>query len=277
MKLLYLHRASSVLLAVIALVYVSGAGGEEALKWVGGLAAMTLALIASVLLWCAAQQFGKQDAARWTWQLLAFGTLAFAVAEGIYFVQENLLQFPEEALFPSIADAFWSVAYLFYLAGVLVMAVAYHRSGLPQPSFVRNSLPCLLLLGGLSAVMYQTVLGDILNDTELDALSRTLYWLYPVMDLLILLPVIWLALITRMLGEGAFSRPWRALVPGFVVMCLADLYYAWLDHQGAYQTGHYVDLLWDASYWLIGLSALYQIRLLQAVQGQASLIKGEQQ
>lgn len=276
MKLLYLHRASSVLLAITALVYVSGAGGEEALKWIGGLAAMTLALIATVLLWCTAQQFGKQDAARWTWQLLAFGTLAFAVAEGIYFVQENVLQFSEEDLFPSIADVFWSVAYLFYLAGVLVMAVAYHRSGLPKPSFIRNSLPCLLLLGGLSVAMYLMVLQDILYEEELDALSRTLYWLYPVMDLLILLPVIWLALITRMLGEGAFSRPWRALVPGFVIMCLADLYYAWLDNQGAYQTGHYVDLLWDASYWLIGLSALFQIKLLQAVQGEQLSSKGEQ-
>ncbi|HSC75539.1 MAG TPA: hypothetical protein VLB90_04795 [Pseudomonadales bacterium] len=270
MKLLYLHRASSVLLAVIALVYVSGAGGEEALKWIGGLASMTFALIATLLLWYAALQFGKQDAARWTWQLLALGTLAFAVAEGIYFVEENLLQFSEEELFPSIADAFWSVAYLFYLAGVLVMAVAYNRSGLPRPSFIRNSLPCLLLLGGLSIAMYQMVLRDILDDAELDVLSRALYWLYPVMDLLILMPVIWLALITRMLGEGAFSRPWRALVPGFFIMCMADLYYAWLDHQDAYQTGNYVDLMWDASYWLIGLSALFQIKLLKTVQGEQS-------
>lgn len=275
MKLVYLQRASSMLLAIVVLVYVSSAGGEEALKWIGGLAAMTFALIATVLLWCAAQQFGKHDAARWTWQLLAFGTLAFAIAEGIYFVEENLLQFSEEDLFPSIADAFWSVAYLFYFAGVMVMAVAYNRSGLPQPSFIRNSLPCLLLLGGLSVAMYQTVLRDILNDAELDALSRTLYWLYPMLDLLILLPVIWLALITRMLGAGAFSRPWRALVPGFFIMCFADLYYAWLDNQGAYQTGHYVDLLWDASYWLIGLSALFQIKLLQAV-GEQSLAEGEQ-
>src|SRR6478736_1726797 len=266
MKLLYLHRASSVLLAVIALVYVSGAGGEEALKWIGGLASMTFALIATVLLWYAALQFGKQDAARWTWQLLALGTLAFAIAEGIYFVEETLLQFSEEDLFPSIADAFWAVAYLFYLVGVLVMAVAYINSGLPRPSFIRNSLPCLLLLGGLSIAMYRTVLRDILDDPELDALSRTLYWLYPVMDLLILMPIIWLALITRMLGEGAFSRPWRALVPGFFIMCMADLYYAWLDHQDAYQTGNYVDLMWDASYWLIGLSALFQIRLLKTVQ-----------
>jgi hypothetical protein len=274
-KLMYLQRASSVLLAIIALIYVSGAGGETALKWVGGLSAMTLALIATVLLWAAALQFRHWDAAKWTWQLLALGTLAFTVAEGVYFVEENLLQFSEEQLFPSIADIFWSGAYCFYLAGVMTMLIGYVRSGFPLPSFTRYGLPVLLLLAGLSVVMYRTVLRDILYDTGLDQLSRVLYWLYPVMDLLILVPIIGLALITRMLGEGAFSRPWRALLPGFFIMCLADLYYAWLDHQGAYQTGHFVDLLWDLSYWLIGLSALCQIRLLQSINGE-QLPEGEQ-
>ena len=273
MQLSYLHRAATLLLLVVVLVYVSGAGGEEMLQWVGGLAAMTLAFIATILLQYVALQFGKQDAARWTWQLLACGTLAFAVAEGVYFAEENLLHFTEEQLFPSVADIFWVAAYFFYFAGVLVMALAYHRSGLPSPSFVRYGLPGLMLLGALSVIMYVAVLRDILQDTELDNLTRTIYCLYPVLDLLILVPVIWLALITRMLGEGTFSHPWRALVSGFVIMCFADLYYAWLDWQDAYQTGNYVDLLWDASYWLIGFSALYQIRLLQSVQTET--VQGE--
>ena len=145
------------------------------------------------------------------------------------------------------------------------MITGYFKSGLPLEKWKQNLIPSGIVFIAIVGIMYKFLLQPIALDEETGSLEKFLYFFYPISDLLMILPAFFLIYITRLFGKGMLSKPWRVLALGFLIMAVADMSYSYLDWQDLYKTGNFIDMLWDVSYWLIGLSGFYQIEIMESI------------
>jgi hypothetical protein len=69
-------------------------------------------------------------------------------------------------------------------------------------------------------------------------------------------PALFVVLVARRLGRGAFGWPWYAAAFGMVVVALSDASYSWLQAKDAYVTGQLVDVGWMVGYVLVAAGSL---------------------
>lgn len=257
--------ACLILLVAIFTIYLFKFGGDEVIKIAGGLCPIILSFFATLILSFTVQRFKTWDSARLTWFLLLLGTATFCTGECIYFFLEVIQGVNPDELYPSVADIFWCSAYIFFLAGMLNMITGYFKSGLPLEKWKQNLIPSGIVFIAIVGIMYKFLLQPIALDEETGSLEKFLYFFYPISDLLMILPAFFLIYITRLFGKGMLSKPWRVLALGFLIMAVADMSYSYLDWQDLYKTGNFIDMLWDVSYWLIGLSGFYQIEIMESI------------
>lgn len=167
-------------------------------------------------------------------------------------------------VFPTLADYIWCAAYVPLFAGLLVMFMGYKKSGFPLGNIKIYSILAPVIM--LSVVIY-FLLVPIINDAETPTVQKIFYLFYPIGDLFIVVPTMILMYITSLFGKGVISRPWKYLAVGFAFFTVADLLYSYLSWEGKYQTGNIIDVAWNTGYLLIGLSGLYQVELIESIEG----------
>jgi hypothetical protein len=263
-RLIY-HVLCLPIIIAVAVIYIFKIGGAGVSTFAGDSFLIVLCAIASTMLFTVVRSFKDWDSAKLTWSMILAGTITYLIAESLYFYLEVIKQVEEKALFPSIADIFYCSACFFFLAGLLIMIFAYLKSGLPMENWKIYFLAITVVFVLITGVMYVALLKPIALDNEIGGLEKFLYFFYPVSDLTIIFPSLIMIYITYLLGKGMFSRPWRALALGFLIMAVADMTYSYLDWQELYKTGNLIDLLWGVSYWLIGLSGVYQKEIMDSI------------
>jgi hypothetical protein len=248
----------AVILAVNLMVYVTGAGGEQNLVIAGDIFPVICSLFAVIGLYTAFSSFESYDLAKVSWMLLLLGTLLFFLAESTYFVEEVVMKYNMDEYFPSIADAIWFAGYIPLILGLYVLIYGYVTSGLPLGNLKLFLIPIgiafILMAGGLCHFL----LLPIMNDQETSGLAKFSYLFYPTGDLFLILPSLILAYITSLFAGGLFSKPWKFIVIGFIVMTGADILYSYLSWNDNYQTGNIIDIAWNSSYLLLAIGGFYQ-------------------
>ncbi|HEX2935571.1 MAG TPA: hypothetical protein VHO72_09480 [Bacteroidales bacterium] len=250
------------------IMFLTRWGGEKVQLYVGDIIPSVCALISSVCLFITFRKFKEYDAAKIAWMLIFIGILLDFIAETTYAVLEIGLSVDINEVFPTIADYIWCSAYVAQFAGLIVMYVGYKRSGFSMGNTKVYSILAPSILIVLSVVIY-FVLVPIIRDTETQTIEKVFYLFYPVGDLFIVIPAFILMYITSLFGKGAISRPWKYLAIGFTFFTFADLIYSYLSWEDNYQTGNIIDIAWNAGYLLIGLSGLYQVELIESIEGGA--------
>ncbi len=256
--------AMAAVLVLNALVYLFRPGGGIVLTVVSDFLPVVCAGAAFVLLASTLRAFAVLDQTKVSWLLLFIGIGLFLLGEILYAVQEVFLGLDMDELFPSIADAAWSLGYLPLLAGLLLLLVGYVRSGFPMGHFAKYLIAGLAILG-LGAFLIITLFAPILADETITGLVGFFYLFYPLADLVLLVPALILILVTATLGRGLLARPWLFVAAGFVMLGVADIAYSSLDWQGLYGPGHAIDIAWNAAYCLIGLAGRSQARLVRSL------------
>ncbi len=256
--------AMAVVLVLNGLVYLIQPGGEAVLTVVSDILPIVCAGAAFVLLASTLRAFKVMDQTKAAWLLLFLGIGLFFLGEVLYGVQELFLGVDLDEVFPSIADAAWSLGYLPLLAGLLMLLIGYVRSGFPMGNFAKYLVAGLALLG-IGAFLIVTLFAPILADETLAGLTGFFYLFYPLADLILLVPAVILILVTATLGRGRLARPWAFVAAGFLLLGVADIAYSSLDWQGLYGPGHVIDIAWNAGYCLIGLGGRYQARLVRSL------------
>ncbi len=207
-------------------------------------------LIAGIILWVAFS-FAPGESVRRQWMLIGIAVTMFAIGDVIWMVLELFMGLDP---YPSIADIFYSLEYVFFVAAVAFAVKAY--SGL-----VKTRIP--LVIGGVVgvvavAIQYVALLRPYIwaADSGLDGLGVFVSTLYPVGDAIFMIaPAVTLALVIRQLGQGRFVWPWWFVAAGAVVFGLADSWYSYADWAGTGLTAA-MDLGWLAANALFAVGAL---------------------
>jgi hypothetical protein len=164
--------------------------------------------------------------------------------------------------FPSVGDLFYVLSYPFFIAAFLVFLRAYREAGFPVGSAgERAAIVCSVGLG--AAVAAVEILRPVATGGA-ELLDRILSVAYPVLDLVLLLP---LALLLRMalrLGKSRVGAIWAELLAGFVFLCLGDMFFAYFSALGEQHLDPWVHATFLLSYGLIAGGAHQQLELLKS-------------
>ncbi len=235
----------------------SGVGGDSSVTLLRNLLeVLPVGMAAIVAVWCA-MQFGRGEAVRRQWSLIAAAVVIYELGLVAWMYYEVIRGV--EVPFPGLPDVFFSLMLPVMFAG-LFLAVRSFR-GLFDPW--RAYLVSTALGVALAAVLCLTVLRPGLVDSSTGLLARMLAALYPVGDLVLLLPpALTLAYLTSRLGGGSLAWPWRAVVVGLLLIVFADTMFAIQSAAGTYVTGNFVDLGWSLGYVSIAAGASIAVDVL---------------
>jgi hypothetical protein len=198
--------------------------------------------------------------ARPAWALLSVGLFA-TLAGQLSLAPHQILS--GETPFPSVGDLYYVLAYPFLIASFLVFLRAYREGGFPIGSLAERLLIVMAigLLGGTLAVrMLRPVAA---GGGEL--LDRILNVAYPLLDLVLLMPLaLLLRMALRMRGSHA-GQIWALLLGGFVFLVCGDIAFAYLTQlEGQQHLDPFVHATYILSYGLIAAGAHRQLLLLKS-------------
>lgn len=210
------------------------------LLWIGSLTKLFFAAVAVVSALAVVRGFEADNPARRAWFLLTFGLGGFLAGQCIlgYF---QLVQ-GRPIVFPSPADFFFILGSLSLAVALLVFVRAYAASGLPVGEPRER---WLLALG--AAVLCAAIVIPILRpiaETPAPPLDKLLNLAYPILDMLLLIPMLLLLRMSFRFWGGRLWAVWGALLAGILFTAAGDILFA---YQSTLGLAHLEDLF-DAMY-----------------------------
>lgn len=258
------------ILGAAVAVYVGWAIAPESLLYTRLLSPHRLVAIAAVLklvylLAGAAWAFACRDRleaenpARPAWFLLSLGLLSMFVGQlclAPFQVVRN------ETPFPSVADIFYLLGYPFLVAALLVLLNAYREAGLPIGSLADRALT-LGAVGVVAAVVVVPILHPVASSGG-PLLDRILTVAYPLLDLILLLPLALLLRVALKLRGSHAGEVWVLILGGIVFLCAGDICFAYFQSLGEAHLDPFVHATFVLAYGLIAGGAYRQRRLLES-------------
>jgi hypothetical protein len=256
-----------IILAVIVLINVLGyltLKGNALLYLCDGLP-VVCSLIAIVGIYYLLKGFKVYDFTKTAWLLILIGLIFDCIAESIYSFLEIFLNYNMNEHFPSYADYFWLIAYIFFFISLIIMLTGYLKSGLPLGN-IRRYILLIIILTGVVIVIVDFILIPIIKDSETALSTKIVSLFYPMADTIVVCLAAILMLIINQFKNKLISMPWRILALGYIFFGISDLVYSYLSWKGVYGDGNMIDLGWNCGYLLLGVSGFYQLRLIKSVQ-----------
>lgn len=207
-----------------------------------------LQVLFTVIICLVAINIGVRENVGRQWLLLGVGVGMLAVGDILWSAFELFMGIDP---YPSIADIFYTLQYVFFLAAIMLAVRSY--SGL-----VKTTRPALVGLGvaviGVAAVYLLLLRPYIFPDST--GLELVVSTLYPIGDVVFMLaPAVTLALVVMQLGAGRLARPWWFVVAGATVLAFTDSFYSYADWAGTGLTPA-LDMGWIVASMLIAIAAL---------------------
>jgi hypothetical protein len=197
--------------------------------------------------------------ARPAWALLSLGLGATFVGQ-LSYAPYQLLGRP--APFPSVGDLYFVLAYPFLVAAFLVFLRAYRESGFPTgPLGERLGIVCGV--GLLAALVAVPILRPVVS-AEGPLLERLLTVIYPVLDLVLLVPLALLLRVALRLRGSHVGSVWALILGGLIFICVGDVSFAYFSALGATHLDPFVHLTFILGYGLVAGGAHRQYELLRA-------------
>jgi hypothetical protein len=227
------------------------------LIWFGHAAKLALLALGAVVAWGNAKAFAQKTPARAAWTQLALGQVFYGCGQAL--LAAAVLWPDQLGSFPSPADLFFLAGYPFFIAAVIVFAVAYQRSGYPVASKRESWLFCIAGVA-VSAVLAVPLLLPIVRSAA-PALEKALNLGYPALDFILLIPTALLLRMAWRLRGGLLGSVWGNLAGGFVFICAGDIVFGYMT---AFDLGYLRYLaggLFLVGYGLVTAGCLHQRRL----------------
>jgi hypothetical protein len=197
--------------------------------------------------------------ARPAWFLLSLGLLATFVGQ---LSLAHLQLARNETPFPSVADIYYLLSYPFLIAAFLVLLNAYREAGFPIGS-VAERAGILAGVGVVAAIVAVPILRPVAA-TGGPLLERILTVAYPILDLVLLLPLALLLRVALRLRGSHAGEVWALLASGFVFLCAGDICFAWFQSLGAEHLDPFVHATFILAYGLAAGGAHRQLQLLES-------------
>jgi diguanylate cyclase (GGDEF)-like protein/PAS domain S-box-containing protein len=179
------------------------------------------------------------------WYLLAAAELTFIAGDTSYNILTDVLH--QDNPFPSVADLFYLLTYVFIAAGIFLIIRA-RSSSRDLPSLI----DAVIMTTGLGLLSWVYLIVPNFQADGLDWFQRAVSVAYPVGDVMIL------AMLARLIaGGGLRSGSMRFLVAGALGIMGADVLYGLIQINGVWQIGGPVDTGWALFYATWGAAALH--------------------
>jgi len=197
--------------------------------------------------------------ARPAWFLLSLGLLSnFAGQLALAPFQVVRAETP----FPSMADVFFVLSYPFLIASLLVFLKAYRETGFPIGSLGERAA-ILAGVGVIAAVVAVPILRPVVAVGG-PLLGRVLTVAYPVLDLILLLPLALLLRVALRLGGSHAGEVWALLLGGFLFLCAGDACFAYVQSLGEQHVDPFLHATFILAYGLVAGGAHRQFQLLRS-------------
>jgi len=197
--------------------------------------------------------------ARPAWFLLSLGLLSTFVGQ-LSLAPSQLVR--NETPFPSVADIYYLLSYPLLIAALIVLLKAYREAGFPIGS-VAERAGILAGAGAIAAVAAVLVLRPVAA-TGGPLLERILTVAYPILDLVLLLPLALLLRVALRLRGSHAGEVWLLLLGGFVCLAAGDICFAYFQTLGEQHLDPFVHTTYILSYGLIAGGAHRQLELLKS-------------
>lgn len=178
---------------------------------------------------------------------LIFLSLAFVswfLAEQIWMLYDYVFLIDP---FPSVADIFYIAAPLFMLTSLLIFLKPL-KNQISKKMFI-VALCCSILL------LIPTAFITFTESSDSDLIELILVMAYPIIDAIIIIPVIITVLFLVQSKKNPF---WIMFLLGILILIVADTLYLFFELIGEYSDNHPIDLLWLISY-LVWTFSLWRI------------------
>ena len=218
----------------------------------GNLAKIFSLLLASLSLTSTQNAYSPGDTPQKAWTSLAAGMWIWFFAQVIFAYYKLIAQTNP---YPSLADLFFVLAYIPLFIGMIFLIKDFKSTGLPMGSKQSYMVQGLVLLV-IYAVIFFTLLLDLVNRPDPAAL-KFLNVGYPTFDFMLIAMASVLVRITWMMRGGSIARSWIMLCLGFAAIGVADISFAYNSSLAV------LDVVFFSAYFLIGLSGVYQLRMLR--------------
>jgi hypothetical protein len=263
------RRAGWLALAALAAVYVGWGVAPDAAPYrvltphvlVAGASLVKIALLAAgaLLAFACRDRLEPGNPARPAWALVSAGLFSTLVG------QLSLAPFQlvsGSTPFPSVGDLYYLLSYPFFIAAFLVLLRAYREAGFPVGS--RAERVAIVGTVGLVAALAALAILKPVATGGAELLDRILNVAYPVLDLVLLLPLALLLRIALRLGSSRVGAVWAELLAGFVFLCFGDIFFAYFSALGEQHLDPWVHATFLLSYGLIAAGARQQLELLKS-------------
>jgi hypothetical protein len=231
---------------------------QHRLLALAALVKLALLLAGALLAFACRDRLEPENPARPAWALLSAGLFATLVGQLSLAPYQLVLG---TTPFPSVGDLYYVLSYPLFFAAFLSFLRAYHQAGLPVGSVAER-----VGVAAGTAVATGTVALVVLRPLAAaggTTLERTLNLAYPVLDLLLLLPLALLLRIALRLRGSHVGDVWVLLLAGFVFLCCGDVFFAYFTALGHAGADPYVHLTYMLAYGLVASGADRQLRLLR--------------
>lgn len=216
-------------------------------------------LLASVLGYYAAKTYKIVNIHGRAMAFLASGMAAFFIGETIFYVyQYHLNRQP----FPSVADAFYLLAYPLVLVGLMI-EVRMHKPRLSDFSRQTLSLMFTALVSTTAIVCYFGIYKAF--DSAAGFTVNAFAMGYGVADLIILVPAMYVLNLAYEFKGGKLFNTWMMIFFAILLMLGGDILFALYNEQYSDAQWPYtlIDLFWTASYLLFGYSFIFTASVLK--------------
>ena len=181
------------------------------------------------------------------WILFALAMSAWFIGEEIWLVYDLVYN---EDPFPSAADIFYLLGYVFFL----LFSLLYLHP-------VRNGITKKMIGTAIAisvALVIPTVYYSLESSADYGSFELALAASYPILDAITLVP--------SMIGISLFfggkvNFMWTLVMVGMLVFVIADTAFLVTDMTGEYYTGHPIDILYLWSYLLFAFGVRDQMKV----------------
>jgi hypothetical protein len=220
---------------------------------------MKMTFLASATAWCfsVARRFEGANPIRSAWRTLGVGlgaTFLGQLALAPYQIGTGLTPFP------SIADVFFVAAYPFLMSAIVFFLGAYRAVGFPVGSVGERAAIVAGVAG--AAVVVGIPLFPALLQADATLLEKALNLGYPLLDFVLLMPLAVLLRATVRFAGSQVGRVWQALLGGFVLLCVADIVFAYFSSLGQTHLDPYLHATFILAYASIAVGVSRQAAIL---------------
>jgi diguanylate cyclase len=229
------------------------------LLWIGSLTKLFFAAVAVTAAVAVVRGFEADNPARRAWVLLTLGLGGFLAGQSILGYFQLVLGLP--IVFPSPADFFFVFGSLSLAVALVTFVRAYAASGLPvgEP---RERWTLALGAAVLCAAIVTPILRPIVQ-TPAPPLEKLLNLAYPILDVLLLIPMLLLLRMSFRFWGGRLWVVWGALAAGVLFTAAGDILFAYRSGLGLTHLEDLFDAMYILSFGCLAGGVLAQRDLLR--------------